>query len=95
MSIYLGNLSSKVTQKDLKRILSKYGKVNRVQLSLEAKIQHIKTAFFIDMETEAQEEAAIQALNGTQWKGSCLSVNKAQDDEEQNLSGRGITGHFN
>ena len=95
MSIYVGNLSSKVTQKDLNRVLSQYGKVNRVQLSIETEIRQMKAAFFIEMETEAEEEAAIQALNGTQWRGSCLIVNKAQDNEEQNLSGRGVTGHFN
>ncbi|MDJ0660042.1 MAG: RNA-binding protein [Crocosphaera sp.] len=95
MSIYVGNLSYEVTRKDLEQILSKYGTVNRVQLSLETEIYDMKAVFFVEMATDAQEEATIRALNGAEWRGSCLTVDKAHMDEEQNLSGRGITGHFN
>ncbi|MDJ0598793.1 MAG: RNA-binding protein [Crocosphaera sp.] len=95
MSIYVGNLSDGVTKKDLERVLSEYGKVNRVQLSLETEIREMRAVFFVEMETEADEEATIKALNGAEWRGSCLRVNKAEDGEERNLSGRGVTGHFN
>jgi RNA recognition motif-containing protein len=42
---------------------------------------------FVEMETEAAETAAIEALDGAEWMGRALKVNKAKPREERSRSG--------
>jgi RNA recognition motif-containing protein len=41
------------------------------------------------MGTEAEESAAIEALDGAEWMGRALKVNKAKPREERRPSGGG------
>jgi RNA recognition motif-containing protein len=45
------------------------------------------------METEAAETAAIEALDGAEWMGRALKVNKAKPREERGRSGGGNWGN--
>jgi RNA recognition motif-containing protein len=42
---------------------------------------------FVEMGTEAEEAAAIEALDGAEWMGRDLKVNKAKPREERRPSG--------
>ncbi|MBE9006185.1 RNA-binding protein [Fortiea sp. LEGE XX443] len=83
MSIYVGNLSYQVTEEDLKMAFSEYGKVNRVQLPTDRETGRPRGFAFVEMETESQETAAIEALDGAEWMGRDLKVNKAKPREER------------
>jgi RNA recognition motif-containing protein len=83
MSIYVGNLSYQVTEEDLKMAFSEYGKVNRVQLPTDRETGRPRGFAFVEMETESQETAAIEALDGAEWMGRDLKVNKAKPREEK------------
>jgi RNA recognition motif-containing protein len=91
MSIYIGNLSYQVTEEDLKRAFAEYGTVNRVQLPTDRETGRPRGFAFVEMETEAQETAAIEALDGAEWMGRDLKVNKAKPREERS-SPRGNWG---
>ena len=82
MSIYVGNLSYEVTQEDLSTIFSEYGAVKRVQLPTDRETGRMRGFGFVEMETDAQEAAAIEALDGAEWMGRDLRVNKAKPREE-------------
>ncbi|MBD2777051.1 RNA recognition motif domain-containing protein [Iningainema tapete] len=77
MSVYVSNLSNEVKELDLKQIFSEYGSVKRVRLPIDKKTGEKRGFAFVEMETDAEEAAAIQALLGTEWMGRSLKVNKA------------------
>ncbi|AFY41559.1 RNA-binding protein [Nostoc sp. PCC 7107] len=92
MSIYVGNLSYQVTEEDLKMAFSEYGKVSRVQLPTDRETGRPRGFAFVEMETESQETAAIEALDGAEWMGRDLKVNKAKPREERSPSRGGGGG---
>lgn len=92
MSIYVGNLSYQVTEDDLKRAFAEYGTVSRVQLPTDRETGRPRGFAFVEMETEAQETAAIDALDGAEWMGRDLKVNKAKPREERGSAPRGNWG---
>lgn len=89
MSIYVGNLSYEVTQEDLSAVFSEYGSVKRVQLPTDRETGRLRGFGFVEMATEAEEDAAIEALDGAEWMGRDLKVNKAKPREERRPSGAG------
>ncbi len=95
MSIYVGNLSYQVTEEDLKSAFAEYGTVNRVQLPTDRETGRPRGFAFVEMETDAQETAAIEALDGAEWMGRNLKVNKAKPREERSSSPGGSWGGNN
>lgn len=87
MSIYVGNLSYEVTQDDLSQTFAEYGTVKRVQLPTDRETGRLRGFAFVEMETDAEETAAIDALDGAEWMGRDLKVNKARPREERSSSG--------
>ncbi len=78
MSIYIGNLADQVEEDDLKHVFSEYGSVKKVQVSINRETGEKRGFAFVEMGTDAEEAAAIQALLGTEWMGRSLKVNKAR-----------------
>lgn len=87
MSIYVGNLSYEVTQEDLSEIFTDYGTVKRVQLPTDRETGKMRGFGFVEMASDAEEDAAIAALNGAEWMGRDLKVNKAKPREERSSFG--------
>jgi len=84
MSIYVGNISYKVTQEDLNEVFSEYGNVTRVQLPTDRETGRQRGFAFVEMQTEEEETAAIEALDGCEWMGRTIKVNKARPRENRN-----------
>ena len=78
MSIYVGNLSYQVQEDDLKQVFAEYGTVSRVQVPKDRETGRVRGFAFVEMASEAEEEAAIEALDGAEWMGRNLKVNKAK-----------------
>jgi RNA recognition motif-containing protein len=87
MTIYVGNLSYQVTQEDLGSIFTEYGGVKRVQLPTDRETGRPRGFGFVDMSTDAEEAAAIEALDGAEWMGRDLKVNKAKPPQENRRGG--------
>lgn len=83
MSIYVGNLSYQVTDEDLKEVFKEYGEVKRVQVPTDRETGKMRGFAFVEMSTEDEETAAIDALDGAEWMGRSLKVNKAKPREER------------
>jgi RNA recognition motif-containing protein len=83
MSIYVGNLSYKVTEADLTETFAEYGSVKRVQLPVDRETGRMRGFGFVEMSTDEEEDAAIEALDGAEWMGRDLKVNKAKPREER------------
>ena len=84
MSIYVGNLSYSATEEDLDGVFAEYGKVKRITLPTDRETGRPRGFAFVEMEEEANEEKAIEALDGAEWMGRELRVNKAKPREPRN-----------
>lgn len=94
MSIYVGNLSYEVTEADLTSVFAEYGSAKRVQLPTDRETGRLRGFGFVEMGTEAEEQAAIDALDGAEWMGRNLKVNKAKPREDRSSFGGGRGGSF-
>ncbi len=83
MSIYVGNLSYEVTSDDLTEVFKEYGSVTRVHLPIDRETGRMRGFGFVEMSAEAEEDAAIEALDGAEWMGRDLKVNKARPRENR------------
>ncbi|MDQ2100394.1 MAG: RNA-binding protein [Tychonema bourrellyi B0820] len=95
MSIYVGNLSYQVTQEDLTSVFAEYGAVKRVQLPTDRETGKMRGFAFVEMGSELEEAAAIEALDGAEWMGRDLKVNKAKPREDRGPNRSGGGGGFN
>jgi len=82
MTIYIGNLSYQATEEDLKAVFADYGAVKRVLLPTDRETGRMRGLAFVEMTDDAQEEAAISELDGAEWMGRQLRVNKARPRED-------------
>ncbi|MBD2296419.1 RNA-binding protein [Anabaena sphaerica FACHB-251] len=83
MSIYVGNLSYEVTQDTLTAVFAEYGSVKRVQLPTDRETGRLRGFGFVEMGTDDEETSAIDALDGAEWMGRDLKVNKAKPREDR------------
>jgi RNA recognition motif-containing protein len=94
MSIYVGNLSYDVTENDLNGVFAEYGTVKRVQIPTDRETGKVRGFAFVEMGTDAEETAAIEALDGAEWMGRNLKVNKAKPKEDRGSFGGGGRGGY-
>ncbi|WP_008310370.1 RNA recognition motif domain-containing protein [Leptolyngbya sp. PCC 6406] len=87
MSIYVGNLSYDVTREDLEQVFKEYGEVSRVSLPTDRETGRPRGFAFVDMQAEAEEDKAIEALDGAEWMGRDMRVNKARPREDARSGG--------
>lgn len=90
MSIYVGNLSYEVTKEDLEEVFKEYGTIKRVHLPTDRETGRFRGFAFVEMSSDAEEEKAIETLDGATWMDRDLKVNKAREREN-----RGGSGSFN
>ncbi|MDJ0590584.1 MAG: RNA-binding protein [Pleurocapsa sp. MO_226.B13] len=87
MSIYVGNLNYEVTQEDLNEVFGEYGTVKRVYLPTDRETGRKRGFGFVEMETDEQETEAISTLDGAEWMGRTIRVNKARPRESSSSDG--------
>ncbi|MEH2083497.1 MAG: RNA-binding protein [Nostoc sp.] len=93
MSIYVGNLSYQVKEDDLRQVFAEYGTVKNVQLPTDRETGRMRGFGFVELESDAQEQAAIDALDSAEWMGRVLKVNKAKPKTDGGSSG-GRRGNY-
>ncbi|BAU65016.1 RNP-1 like RNA-binding protein [Stanieria sp. NIES-3757] len=89
MSIYVGNLDYEIGPEDLTEVFAEYGSVKRVHFPTDRETGRKRGFAFVEMETEAEEDAAIAKLDGAEWMDRELKVNKARPRENKNSFGGG------
>ncbi|MEM7760697.1 MAG: RNA-binding protein [Cyanobacteria bacterium P01_G01_bin.67] len=87
MSIYIGNLSYEVNQEDLSEVFTEYGTVKRVHIPTDRETGRVRGFAFVEMESESNEDKAIEALDGAEWMDRQLRVNKARPRENRSSFG--------
>jgi cold-inducible RNA-binding protein len=85
--LYVGNLPFDITEGDLRTMLSEHGQVNEIAVVMDKFTGQARGFAFATMNTEEAAKAAIQALNGKDFKGRALTVNEARPREERSGGG--------
>jgi RNA recognition motif-containing protein len=89
MSIYVGNIPYSVTEEDISGIFAEYGSVKRVYLPTDRETGRMRGFGFVEMGSDTEEDKAIETLDGAEWMGRELRVNKARPRENQGRGGGG------
>jgi RNA recognition motif-containing protein len=89
MKLYVGNLRYTVTSADLEQLLGQHGTVRSAQVISDPVTGRSKGFGFVEMSTDQEAQAAIQALNGQEYEGRAVTVNEARPREPRGGGGRG------
>ena len=76
--LYVGNLPDSATEHDLSVKFAAYGTVQSVKLITNRDTGQCRGFGFIEMMSEAEAQAAIDSLNGTDYDGRPMKVNEAR-----------------
>jgi RNA recognition motif-containing protein len=91
--LYVGNLSYEVSDSDLTTMFSAHGTVQSAQIIMDRDTGRSKGFGFVEMGSDSEAQAAIQALNGTEVGGRSLTVNEAKPREDRGGGGGGRGGY--
>ena len=83
MNIYIGNLSPRTSEEELRGVFEEFGEVDSVKIIKDNFTGKSKGFGFVEMSDQSQAEAAIAGLNGKELGGSSLTVNEARPRENR------------
>jgi RNA recognition motif-containing protein len=86
-NIYVGNLPWQTTQDDLYSLFSQYGTVSKTQIISDRETGRSRGFGFVEMSDDAEAQAAIDALNNSDYNGRPLTVNEAKPREPRSGGG--------
>ena len=87
--LYVGNLSFDVSSSDLEALLSPHGTIQSAEVIMDRSTGQSKGFGFVEMNSDAEAQAAITALDGKDQGGRALKVNEAKPREPRSGGGGG------
>lgn len=90
--LYVGNLSFKTTEDDLRAHFGQYGSVTDVYVAMDKMTGRPRGFAFVTMGTEEEAKQAAEKINGTELGGRQLTVNEARPKEDRPSGGFGGGG---
>jgi RNA recognition motif-containing protein len=90
--LYVGNLPYSATEDSLEAAFAAHGTVESVKVITDRDTGRSKGFAFIEMGSDAEANAAISALNGTDMDGRPLTVNEARPQVKRSGGGYGGRG---
>ena len=89
MRLYVGNLAYSVTSQSLEQLFSEFGQVKDATVVQDRDTGRSKGFGFVEMGSDAEAQAAIDAMNGKDHGGRALTVNEAKPKEKRSGGGGG------
>jgi len=90
--LYVGNMSFKTTEDDLRTAFGQFGSVTDVYVAFDKMTGRPRGFAFITMGTPDEAKLAAEKLNGTDLGGRLLTVNEARPKEDRPSGGFGGGG---
>ena len=87
--LYVGNLPFSASQESLEAKFSECGTVESIKLIIDKETGQSKGFGFVEMGSDAEASAAIEAINGYEIEGRAIKVNEAKPQARNGGSGRG------
>ncbi|CAN7179819.1 RNA recognition motif domain-containing protein [Variovorax paradoxus] len=79
--LYVGNLAYSVRDNDLEQAFGEFGSIVSAKVMMERDTGRSKGFGFVEMGTDAEALAAVEAMNGHSLQGRALTVNEARPME--------------
>ena len=76
--IYIGNLSYQTTEQQIETAFKEYGQVQSVSIIRDPQTGDSRGFGFVEMDDQANAQAAIAVLNGQTFDGRTVTVNLAR-----------------
>lgn len=83
MNIYVGNISYKLSEEELRSTFEEFGTVESVKFITDRDSGRSKGFGFVEMPNKDEATKAINVLNGKELMGRALAVNEARPREER------------
>jgi RNA recognition motif-containing protein len=77
--VYVGNVNFRTTEEGLRDLFADHGEVISVRMITDRETGRYRGFSFVEMASEEQANAAVEALNGTELDGRPLKVNIAHE----------------
>ena len=90
--LYVGNLSFKTTEDELRAAFGQFGAVTDVYVAMDKMTGRPRGFAFVTMGTAEEAKAAAEKMNGTDLGGRQLTVNEARPKEDRPSGGFGGGG---
>jgi len=87
MNIYVGSLSYKATEDDLRKEFEGFGQVESVNIITNKYSGESRGFGFVEMPNKDEAQSAIEGLNGRELKGRKINVNEARPRSEGQRGG--------
>ena len=81
-NIFVGNLSFKTTEQDVRTLFEAHGSVDRVNIVTDRDSGQPRGFAFVEMTNDAEGDRAIASINGQELGGRSLNVNEARPKSE-------------
>ena len=82
MNIYVGNLSYKVSDQELKNVFEEFGEVVSAKVIKDRESGRSKGFGFVEMADDQEASQAISELDGAEINGRTVKVNEARPKEK-------------
>lgn len=79
VNIYVGNLPYNTTSEELEALFTEHGAVASARVIDDRDTGRSRGFGFVEMDSEDEARAAIEALNGHEMDGRALRVNEARE----------------
>ena len=89
MKLFVGNLPFSATEQEIRDAFSAHGDVSDVAVITDRETGRPRGFAFVEMPDAGQANAAIEALNNTDFGGRSLNVNEARPREDRPRGGGG------
>jgi cold-inducible RNA-binding protein len=83
MNIYVGNLSFSTYDEDLRELFAEFGDVTSAKVVMDRETDRSRGFGFVEMSSDDEGNAAIEALDGAEVGGRNLRVNEAKPRERR------------
>jgi len=93
--LFVGKLSYDTNTESLQKLFEQYGTVTSAQVIIDRDTNRSKGFAFVEMEKDADAQAAIKALDGREFEGRNIVVNVAKPRVERTQSGGGFGARDN
>jgi RNA recognition motif-containing protein len=81
--LYVGNISFKATEDDVRDLFSQAGEVVSVRLIKDAATGRLRGFGFVEMATDEDAQKAVSKLNGNAFMDRSMVVNEAKPQEKR------------
>lgn len=88
--LYVAGIPDGVSDADLLQYLAQYGSVTKVSIAYDRDTRRSRGFAFVDTTSENDSELIISGANGSEWRGSRLSVRKSRPKP---IAGKRPFGH--